>query len=410
MESKQVCAEKEQKTGMYGLPLEVKFCKRCVMSNQRPSSSAEFKNKAGDKKRVIDFDEEGICAPCRYMEKKQKIDWADRERQLKELLNRFRSEDGHYDVIVPGSGGKDSVMASYLLRYKYNMHPLLITWPPHIYTRMGRRNFQAWLNAGFDNITYSPNQKAYRLITKLAFENLTFPFQPFVFGQKYLAPKLSTKFGIPLVFYGENEAEYGNAIAENEKPTRDLSYYASNQKLEDIYLGGVSAKALMEEHNLTRSDLELYLPADPALLEKTGTEVHYLGYYVKWDPQECYYFAVENTDFYPNDERTDGSYSKYSSIDDKMDWLHYYTLYAKFGIGRATYDASQEIRHGHIARDEGVRLVRRFDGEFPNKYFKEDLEYMGISETRFHEIMDNARPPHLWERRNGAWVLKHQVG
>jgi len=47
--------------------------------------------------------------------------------------------------------------------------------------------------------------------------------------------------------------------------------------------------------------------------------VHYLGYYIKWTPQECYYYAAEHTAFEANTERTEGTYSKYNSIDDKTD-------------------------------------------------------------------------------------------
>ncbi|MBF0522461.1 MAG: N-acetyl sugar amidotransferase [Candidatus Omnitrophica bacterium] len=396
-------------TGMYGLPVDVKFCKRCVISNQRPSSSIEFKNIKGSSKRTIFFDEDGVCEACRFAEKKKTIDWKQREEELKEMLSHYRSKDGSYDVVVPGSGGKDSVQAAYLLKYKYGMHPLLVTWPPHIYTDMGRRNFQAWVNTGFDNVTHMPNQKAHRLLTKLAFENLVHPFQPFILGQKNLAPKISITYNIPLVFYGENEAEYGNPIQDNTKAIRDNSYYAADRRLEEIFLGGVSAKQLMTDYGLTRSDLEPYLPANPHLLEQTKTRVHYLGYYVKWDPQSAYYFSVENTDFYPNVERTEGSYSKYNSIDDKIDWFHYYTYYIKFGIGRATNDAAQEVRNEHLRREEAVLLIRRFDGEFPQIYFKENLEYMGITEQRFYELIDKARPPHLWEQKQGQWNLKHQV-
>ena len=72
--------------------------------------------------------------------------------------------------------------------------------------------------------------------------------------------------------------------------------------------------------------------------------VQYLGYYLKWKPQECYYYAVENGGFECSPERTPGTWSKYNSIDDKVDDLHYFTTFIKFGIGRATYDAAQEIR------------------------------------------------------------------
>jgi hypothetical protein len=134
-----------------------------------------------------------------------------------------------------------------------------------------------------------------------------------------------------------------------------------------------------------------------------------LGYYLKWDPQECYYYASEHTGFSPNTERTEGSYSKYSSIDDRIDPLHYYTTFIKFGIGRATYDAAQEVRNGKISREEGVALVRRYDAEFPRRYLSEILEYMGISEERFHQVIDDARSPHLWRKEGDEWFLRHQV-
>ncbi len=174
-------------------------------------------------------------------------------------------------------------------------------------------------------------------------------------------------------------------------------------------LGGVSGPDLIRHHGASRNDLNPYLPVESRRLRALGTQVHYLGYYLKWDPQECYYYAAEHTGFMPNDQRTEGSWSKYSSIDDKIDPLHYYTTLIKFGIGRATYDAAQEIRNGKITREEGVRLVRRYDTEFPSRYFAESLEYMGISEETFRTVIDNARSPHLWKKENGSWTLRHQV-
>ena len=83
--------------------------------------------------------------------------------------------------------------------------------------------------------------------------------------------------------------------------------------------------------------------------------------------------------------RTQGTYSKYNSIDDKIDDLHYYTRFIKFGIGRATDDAAQEIRNNHINREEGKALVKRFDGEFPDRYLKEVLDFIEIDENYFQE-------------------------
>lgn len=393
----------------YGLPEEVKFCKRCVMSNQRPASTAEFKHKKDSKKVTMQFDEEGICDACRHAEEKEKIDWKHREEELLALLDKHRSKDGSYDCIVPGSGGKDSAYQSHVLKYKYGMHPLTITWPPILYTDYGYKNFHNWLDVGgFDNVSFNRNGKVMKLLTRLSIENLLHPFQTFILGQKNIGPKLALKFGIPLVFYGENEAEYGNPIADNASSLRDKSYY-SMQNVDDIFLGGVSVRELREKYEVDLCDLMSFMPADYNELANSDIQVHYLGYYLKWTPQEVYYYAVENTGFKARPFRTQGTYSKYNSIDDKIDDLHYYTTHVKFGIGRATYDASQEIRNKHITRVEGVALVNKFDGEFPDRYFNEIMDYIELKPEKFMELCDNARSPHLWTKVNGEYKLRHNV-
>ncbi|MBI4677683.1 MAG: N-acetyl sugar amidotransferase [Elusimicrobia bacterium] len=395
---------------LYGLPAEVRFCSRCVISNQRPSSVVEFKSRPGDPKPGIGFDEDGVCGACRYAEiKATKIDWREREKELEALCGRHRSKTGAYDCVVPGSGGKDSGFTAHILKYKYGMNPLTVTWAPHVYTEIGWQNFQRWVHAGFDNVLVTPNGKTHRLLTRLAFENLVHPFQPFIIGQRQIAPRFAAQSGIPLVFYGENQAEYGNDISENFRPTMKPDFYEAEPDLDRLFLGGVSARDLIGKGMVDPRDLNPYLPADGAWLRALGVEVHYLGYYLRWDPQECFYYAAQHTGFQPNTERTEGSYSKYSSIDDRIDPLHYFTTYIKFGIGRATYDAAQEIRNGKITREEGVALVRRFDSEFPAKYLPEILEYMGITEKRFWEVIDKARSPHLWEKTKAGWRLNHQA-
>jgi N-acetyl sugar amidotransferase len=394
----------------YGLPRTVTFCARCVISNQRPSSVVEFKSSADKPKQTIGFDEHGVCAACRYQDiKDHKIDWAAREQALLDLCREYRSKAGNYDCVVPGSGGKDSTFTAHVLKYRYGMNPLTVTWAPNVYTDVGFRNLHNWIDSGLDNILFTPNGRVHRILTRLAFENLVHPFQPFIVGQRHVAPKTSVLYGIPLVFYGENQAEYGNNIDDNFIPTMKPEFYSGSRDIADVRLGGVSGDELVKSHGVDPRELEAYLPTDEARIRQVGTTVHYLGYYLKWDPQECYYYAAEHAGFTVNDERTEGSYSKYSSIDDRIDPLHYYTTFIKFGIGRATYDAAQEIRNGKITREEGVALVRRYDDEFPHKYFREILDYMGISEDRFYEVIDGARSPHLWRLDDGKWHLRHAV-
>ncbi|MDC0335474.1 N-acetyl sugar amidotransferase [Pseudodesulfovibrio sp.] len=395
---------------LFGLPEEVKFCKKCVMSNQCPSSYPEFKHKANRIVPTLPFDDEGVCDACRYNEqKKATIDWEAREQELWKLCDAHRKTDGSYDCIVPGSGGKDSALAAHVLKYKFGMNPITVTWPPIIYTDYGYKNFRNWIEVGgFDNLSFNQNGRAHKILTRLAIENLLHPFQTFILGQKNLAPKMALDLNIPLIFYGEHDAEYNNPIAETATSLRDKAYY-SMKNVDDLYIGGVPIKELIEKHDLRLSDLSAYFPADADALGASDIEVHYLGYYIKWVPQEAYYYAVEHTGFEARPFRTQGTYSKYNSIDDKIDDLHYYTTHIKFGIGRATYDAAQEIRNKHLTREEGVALVHKYDGEFPDRYFDEVMDYIGMDPDHFHELCDKNRSPHLWEKVNGEWKLKHMV-
>jgi N-acetyl sugar amidotransferase len=387
----------------YGLPLQVKFCKRCVISNQRPSSAVEYAHTAQSRKETIHFDSEGICDACRVAERKASIDWDSREEDLRELLAEHRSKDGSYDCIVPGSGGKDSFYAAHVLKSVYGMHPLLVTWAPHMATEWGRRNLERWQEIA-DHILVTPNRSVHRLLTRLAVENLFHPFQPFIVGQKTVAAKLAVKHGIDLIFYGESEAEYGDPKSKADKSQRHSAYHARSG---DIFLSGVAEEELRGSYGLTTADLEQYMP----LRETEEVDVRYLGYYLKWHPQSCYYYAVENGGFEASPERTPGTYSKYNSIDDKLDDFHYFTTWIKFGIGRATYDAAQEIRSGEITREEGVALVRRFDGEWPHRFSHETNEYLSVpgfepmTDDRWHELARKFRSPHLWDGDRLRYVV-----
>ncbi len=409
----------------YGLPKHIDFCCRCVISNQRPNSAVEYQHTKETKKNTISFDAEGICDACRFADRKNEvIDWKSREDQLAVLCDKFRSKSG-YDCLLPGSGGKDSFYASHVLKTRFNMHPLTVTWAPHVYTEWGRKNFDSWLHAGFDNYLMTPNGRVHRLLTRLAVDNLFHPFQAFMFGQKSLAPKMAILHDIPFVVYGENEAEYGNPIGDTDSAKRDWSYFSSSDQTK-IHLGGTSIDGLYKDYGLEEQDLLPYLPANPLDIERKQIEVHYLGYYLKWHPQSCYYYAVEHGGFQASPERTPGTYSKYNSIDDRIDDFHYYTTYTKFGIGRATYDAAQEIRSKDINRDEGVSLVRRYDGEFPERFAEEIFRYLSIPKHEFPaaskmfespmldreyfmRLTDSFRSPHLWQYANDKWSLKHTV-
>jgi N-acetyl sugar amidotransferase len=381
-------------------PKKVIYCTRCVVSNQRPR---------------VTFDARGVCNACQYAERKDtEIDWKKRESELVVLLNKHRSSDGSFDIIVPGSGGKDSVYVAHLLKTEYGMHPLVVNWAPFLYTDIGWKNFNNFIQAGFTIMSCYPNGILHRKLARIAFELTGDAWGPFGYGQKSLAFQMALKFKIPLIFYGENgEVEYGGSMKNADKA------YESVTDWEYLYFKGAGVDKLVEggrelgifkDNEIAPKTFELYDPPPLADIEKLGIQMHWMSYYRKWIPHENYYYAAKNVGFESNpDGRSEGTYSKYASLDDKTDGFHFYLSYIKFGLGRATRDAMMEIRSGHITREEAVALVHRYDGEFPKKYFPEFLEYLGITEEHFWKIVDSYRAPHLWEKVNGEWKLKYQV-
>jgi N-acetyl sugar amidotransferase len=373
----------------YKLPAEVKFCTKCTVSNQRPR---------------ITFDEHGVCSACNYADYKQtKVDWKVRETELIELCDKHRKSNGEYDVIVPCSGGKDGGFVGHQLKYKYGMNPLAVTWAPLKATTIGRQNLDAFIASGFNHILGTPNPQVTRKLTHLAFKHLGDPFQPFIYGQTNFPMQMAIKHNVQLIMYGENgEVEYGGNMKTAYKPSREIN------EMDDLYFSGMPPE-FWSEHGVSLADLHPFMAPKYEDTKKNGTEIHFMGYYKFWDPQENYYYCREHTGFTPNTERSQGTYSKYASIDDEIDGFHYYLAFIKFGIGRATSDTAHEIRDGKITREEGVALVKRYDHEFPKKYYKEFLEFCSFTEEEVHEVIDSWRSDHIWFQENGEWKLRNAV-
>ena len=95
----------------------------------------------------------------------------------------------------------------------------------------------------------------------------------------------------------------GNPIVENSSSLRDREYYST--QLKDLYIAGISLDDLINKHNFSMKDLNLYLPIDQKI--NNEFEVHHLGYYLKWISQEAYYYSVENSNFKSRPYRSQGT-------------------------------------------------------------------------------------------------------
>ena len=383
------------------LPNKLQFCSNCVVSNQRPRTR---------------FNEQGICSPCEWSyEKDNIIDWEKREKELAELCDKFRSSNGSFDVVVPGSGGKDSAYVAHQLKYVYGMNPLCVTWSPFEFTNIGFKNLNNFIASGFNNILGQPDGKLHRIMTKLAFEMKGDAWEPFTYGQKAWAFHIATRFKIKLIMYGENgELEYGGSekykYLPKEGPEEWEYEYFKGANIDDLLDVGLERNYFDYDKNI-KNKIDFYKAPSVDSIIKSESEMHWYSYYKKWVPQENFYYASKYCGFDVNPSgRSEGTYTKHVSLDDKLDGIHWYQSYAKFGMGRASRDVQTDIRRHHITRDEGVKLVNKFDGEIPRRDLNFFLDYIQISEDYFWEVIDHYRNlSNVWKKNNNSWEMIAKV-
>ena len=383
------------------LPKDVNFCKKCVISSQRPR---------------IRLDKNGVCSACGHIEIKKNTDWGKREKELQELCNEYRRSDGKYDVVIPASGGKDSGRVAHELKENYGMNPLTVTWAPFEYTPEGYKNFRNFIKiGGFNNLTASPNGIFHRKLARISLEAVGDPWQPFTYGQICYAFHIAKAFDIKLVFFGENgEAEYsGDPKVFNLKgmPYELWSeQYLKGAPVDSLIQYGLNETDYFKKTDYNDSDLQFYNLPDSKEMDSKGILFRWFSYYKHWVPQENYYYAAKHLGFEANPNgRSEGTYSKYASLDDQFDGFHFYLAFMKFGIGRCTADTSHEIRDGHIDREEAAVLVKKFDGEFPKKWLPQFLNYLDIDIKTFWECLEKFRSPIAWEYHDNQWNLKKSV-
>ena len=369
---------------------KIVFCNRCVVSNQRPR---------------ITFNEKGICSACLWTEfKRTVIDWDKKEKELEELCDKFRSKDGSWDVIVPGSGGKDSSYVTYILKKKYGMHPLSVTWASALPTEIGTENLLKFTQAGYDNLLGTANGEIHRKLSRLTLEEFGDNFLPFIYGQLNFPSQIAVRYNIPFIMFGEaGDVEYGGAIDHYNEPKLQWDF------IEETDMTNLPPEH-WKKHGLTDEHLQFYKAPSLNEINSKGIEAHYFSYYEDWKPELHYEVASKHLGFKPEPSgRSEGTYTNFASLDDKTDCIHYYMAFIKFGIGRATSDAAHQIRDEIITRDEGVELVHKYDDEFPKQYLNDSLEYLRLDLEKLNNIFDKFRRSIIWKKIDDEWKLRERV-
>lgn len=364
-------------------------CKSCLTLSTRPR---------------VEYDEHGVCNACRWAkEKKTTVDWKKRWKELEEICNKYRCTDGtKFDVLVPCSGGKDGSYVAWVLKNKLNMHPLCVTLKPQTQTEIGRKNLENFINSGFDHILVSPNPKIYQRMAKKGFIEQGRPKMPFVIGISLFTMKVAVAFGIPFIMYGEEgEEEYGGRTTQVGK------YKITRDYLVEYYYSGHPPEEYLNE--FTKDEIKWWLMPTQEELDKLELFPTHWSHYENWDPEVHYKIAREHCGLSEREEPSTGTFTTYSQLDDKLQDLHAYMMYIKFGFGRAWSDACLEIRAGRMTREEGLEMINKYDGLFPYEYLHDYLDYFEMTEDEFWDTIDSFRSPDIWEKVDGVWELKFEI-
>lgn len=373
--------------------MKIKLCKKCVNPSTRPN---------------IEFDSQGLCPVCQYEsdKKNSKINWADRASELSDICEWGRKNTkSTYDCIVTVSGGKDSLRQACYARDTLGMNPLLVncSYPPEQVTDRGSYNLQNLISLGFDTLSISPNPKIWKQLMREGF---------FSFGNFLRAPEMAlyaipihvaVAYQIPLLFYGENPV---HTIGEKHgKKDGD----ASQLKKGNTIAGGPDS--LGNTAILPSEIVYYYYPSDE-VMKTAQLRLTYLGYYIEdWTGSNNAAFAIERGLQVRENEPPEmiGDLWGFSCLDEDFSIVNQYFKYVKLGFGRVNDQVCEAISSGRMTREEGIKLLKMYDGKCDVSYIKRLCKYLGISVDEFQTLVEKYRNLDIWKKNvQGEYEVEYE--
>jgi N-acetyl sugar amidotransferase len=343
------------------------------------------------------FDEQGRCNACQWAETKRSMDWTSRMRELDALLERQRSADGAFDCVVPVSGGKDGSYVAYRLKHDFGMNPLAITIRPPLALPLGDRNLYNFVMSGYSHIHVTPDPRAMQVLNRQGFIEKGFPYFGWLISMQAAVVRLACQLRIGLIFYGEDgEVEYGGTIQTSREPVYTIDY------MKQVYLEG-GYDHVLQSSGLDQGALQFFrFPCDD---ERRGVDlkITHWSYFESWDPYRNYLVAKAHCGLEEADATNSGTFTNFAQNDQALYALHAYLMYLKFGFGRATQDAGIEIRRGAMTREQGLNLVRLYDGQYPEEFIPAYLDYYEMKQDEFDAVLARWANKDLFELVDGRW-------
>lgn len=368
----------------------MRFCKKCLYPDTKPQ---------------LHFDENGVCDACRSAEKKEQIDWEARKEELRQMLEKYKCKDGtRYDCVIPVSGGKDSHFQTHVIKDWFGLNPLLVNFIPIDLIPLGRKNIENLKNQGVDYIEFTPNPKVYRKMEKYGLVELGDANWPEHIGIFTVPVQVAVAYKIPLMVWGENpQVEYGGPGVGNVLDRKWLEKYGG------FWLDKVNPVEVMMKQGIERRHLKPYIYPSDEEINEVGIRGIFLGQYLKYNIYKEIEI-VEKLGFSRNPELKEGTYTDWENLDTKYTGMHDYFKWIKYGFGRATDHASIDIRAGRITREEGLKLVKRYEGKIPLKYFEDFLRDLEITRKEFYKIVDKFANKDLFKKDKDGNFIRDKDG
>lgn len=365
------------------------YCTQCLIPNTKP---------------YVSFDECGVCNACRSHRAKNSrldgIDWRQRQAEFETLLAEAMTRRAPlYDVLVPVSGGKDSLTQVHRL-LDHDLRILAVNVDYGIKTEVGIHNLNLIPKMGANLITYRPDQPLHRRLIRLGLEDFG---DPDLLSHTMLHAyplRVALAFNIPLVLLGENSAfEYGGDGDLSRLNTMTRAWfmkYAAN--------AGRDARYVSREYRIPMDFLRAYDYPDE--LNNSPTQAVFMSYYFRWDSEEHLQIALSHG-FQTLSGPAEGTYRNFVGIDEQINRIHQYLKVLKFGYGRATDHACEDIRNGRLTREEAKILVRDHDlRELSDHYINEFVAYVGMTREEFLDTLERYRNSKIWRRDAlGRWCI-----
>tara|TARA_B100000700_G_C14880032_1_gene777620 strand:- start:42 stop:1136 length:1095 start_codon:yes stop_codon:yes gene_type:complete len=342
---------------------------------------------------------DGVCNACINWENKKKINWNERRKQLDQLCNKFRKNDGSYDVIVPGGGGKDSSYVAWKLKTEFKMNPLCVCVQPPLDTILGKKNLDNFVNSGFNVIEIKPNRMHTSKIAKNALIKYGNPQLDWLFAIHSAPIRISILFNIPFIMWGEEaESEYGGSDDYKNKTGFSI------EQINNYYRSGIQLKDVCDSSSNDSDNFWLTLPSRDEF-EKNKIFAAHWSFFELWDEHMHLEIAEKHCGLSKASENTSGAYNNFSHLDQTVYLLHMYLAYLKFGFGRATTDASIDIRSGKLSREQGLKYAKQFDHIFPHENLNSYLDYFNMKEADFFDVIEKFRNKEIFIKKNNEWIL-----